>query len=186
MGGASHAMKRIPRIKFPQRHPKSSGSASAGQGSSAGGDAGLAFFSGSKASVPAGGKASLQPKRTPVSKEEIEAVLLGGCFMLCVILEYNSWYWYRVVGRKGNSILVKQVLLPKNPFFSILSSSASYHRQKANSMDDGPGKINFIPDYFQVPTSVAKSSENRTPSITESGTDKYLRYYFLVEKEKKR
>ncbi|MED6205940.1 hypothetical protein PIB30_022387 [Stylosanthes scabra] len=110
MGGASHAMKRIPRIKFPQRHPKSSGtalisglhdldshqkqnligfciccqifnsgSASAGQGSSAGGDAGLAFFSGSKASVPAGGKASLQPKRTPVSKEEIEAVLLGGC-----------------------------------------------------------------------------------------------------------
>ncbi|KAL1355717.1 uncharacterized protein [Arachis hypogaea] len=80
MGGASHAMKRIPRIKFPQRHPKSSGSASAAQGSSQTGDAGLAFFSGSNALAPAAGKASLQPKRTPVSKEEIEAILLGGCF----------------------------------------------------------------------------------------------------------
>lgn len=27
-----------------------------------------------------GGKASLQPKRTPVSDKEIEAILLGGCF----------------------------------------------------------------------------------------------------------
>ncbi|MED6205939.1 hypothetical protein PIB30_022386 [Stylosanthes scabra] len=42
-------------------------------------------------------------------------------------------------------------------------------------MDDGPGKINFIPDYFQVPTSVAKSPENRTPSITESETNKHSR-----------
>ncbi|XP_016202178.1 uncharacterized protein LOC107643122 [Arachis ipaensis] len=42
-------------------------------------------------------------------------------------------------------------------------------------MDDGAGKINFIPDYFQVPASVAKSPENRTPSITEPGTNKHLR-----------
>lgn len=28
MGGGAHAMKRIPRIKFPQRHPKSSVSGS--------------------------------------------------------------------------------------------------------------------------------------------------------------
>ena len=42
-------------------------------------------------------------------------------------------------------------------------------------MDDGAGKINFIPDYFQVPASVAKSPENRTPLITEPGTNKYLR-----------
>ncbi|KAL5727021.1 hypothetical protein ACHQM5_000257 [Ranunculus cassubicifolius] len=26
-----------------------------------------------------GGKASLQPKRTPVSEREIEAIMLGGC-----------------------------------------------------------------------------------------------------------
>ncbi|KAH9605339.1 hypothetical protein KSS87_009273 [Heliosperma pusillum] len=30
--------------------------------------------------LSASGKASDQPKRTPLSKEEIEAVLLGGCF----------------------------------------------------------------------------------------------------------
>ncbi|KAK7308936.1 hypothetical protein RJT34_05282 [Clitoria ternatea] len=75
MGGAAHAMKRIPRIKFPQRHPNpSSGSAPGVQASSPTTDASLPFFS-SKASTSLGGKASLQPKRTPVSKEEIEAIL---------------------------------------------------------------------------------------------------------------
>lgn len=44
-------------------------------------DASHTFFSGSKASTTTtlGGKASLQPERTPLSKEEIEAILLGGC-----------------------------------------------------------------------------------------------------------
>lgn len=81
MGGAQ-ALKRIPRIKFPNRHPNSaaSGSASKTQASSSASDANLSFFSSSNASATVGGKASLQPKRTPVSKEEIEAVLLGGCF----------------------------------------------------------------------------------------------------------
>ncbi|XP_027362162.1 uncharacterized protein LOC113869860 [Abrus precatorius] len=75
MGGAQ-AMKRIPRIKFPQRHPKPSASAGSAPETT---DAKLPFFSSSKASTSLGGKASLQPKRTPVSKEEIEAILLGGC-----------------------------------------------------------------------------------------------------------
>ncbi|KAE9614074.1 hypothetical protein Lalb_Chr05g0224141 [Lupinus albus] len=79
MGGAQ-AMKRIPRIKFPQRHTKSSGSTSETQASSAASDAIISFFSHSKASQSVGGKASLQPKRTPVSDEEIEAILLGGRF----------------------------------------------------------------------------------------------------------
>ncbi|XP_057450074.1 uncharacterized protein LOC130741247 [Lotus japonicus] len=79
MGGAQ-ALKRIPRIKFPNRHGKSSGSAPDKQPSSSATDANLSFFSSSKASTSLGGKASLQPKRTPVSKEEIEAILLGGCF----------------------------------------------------------------------------------------------------------
>ncbi|KAL4336797.1 uncharacterized protein DS421_12g357820 [Arachis hypogaea] len=102
MGGASHAMKRIPRIKFPQRHPKSSGSASAAQGLNQTGDAGLAFFSGSNASAPAAGKASLQPKRTPVSKEEIEAILnspdalIGG-------IAYGG-YARKIVGRALRSM----------------------------------------------------------------------------------
>ncbi|KAG5061552.1 hypothetical protein AAZX31_01G211100 [Glycine max] len=79
--GAGQAMKRIPRIKFPQRHPKpSSGSTPETQASSSTTDVSLAFFSSSNASTSVGGKASLQPKRTPVSKEEIEAILLGGCF----------------------------------------------------------------------------------------------------------
>ncbi|KAL5747684.1 hypothetical protein ACOSQ2_024981 [Xanthoceras sorbifolium] len=78
MGGAQ-ALKRIPRIKFPQRHSKTSGSASQSQSASVLGDGDRALFSSSKTSVTLGGKASLQPKRTPVSNEEIEAILLGGC-----------------------------------------------------------------------------------------------------------
>ncbi|XAR71641.1 hypothetical protein NMG60_11018013 [Bertholletia excelsa] len=78
MGGGAQVMKRIPRIKFPQRHPKPSASASKE-------DASHHMFT-SRSEVPAapintavGGKASLQPKRTPVSDREIEAILLGGC-----------------------------------------------------------------------------------------------------------
>nr|ACU15714.1 unknown [Glycine max] len=78
--GAGQALKRIPRIEFPQRHPKPSGSAPEIQASSSTTDASLAFFKSSNASSSVGGKASLQPKRTPVSKEEIEAILLGGSF----------------------------------------------------------------------------------------------------------
>lgn len=79
MGGAAQAMKRIPRIKFPQRHPKPSGSESEIQAPAKDGNATQTFFSGLKASTTLGGKASLQPKRTLVSNEEIEAILLGGC-----------------------------------------------------------------------------------------------------------
>ncbi|XVF12964.1 hypothetical protein REPUB_Repub08aG0165900 [Reevesia pubescens] len=39
------------------------------------GDVDLAFFSSSKAPATVGGKASLQPKRTPLSNDEIEAIL---------------------------------------------------------------------------------------------------------------
>ncbi|XP_074317688.1 uncharacterized protein LOC141653742 [Silene latifolia] len=79
MGGAAHALKRIPRIKFPQRHPpKPQGTSPSTQ------DDGLkAFLSKSisgNSTLSASGKASDQPKRTPLSNEEIEAVLLGGCF----------------------------------------------------------------------------------------------------------
>lgn len=52
------------------------GSAPEIQASSSTTDASLAFFKSSNASSSVGGKASLQPKRTPVSKEEIEAILV--------------------------------------------------------------------------------------------------------------
>ncbi|XP_014520462.1 uncharacterized protein LOC106777393 [Vigna radiata var. radiata] len=78
--GAGHAMKRIPRIKFPQRHPNPSGSAPGAQALSSTTDGSLPSFTSSKAFITLGGKASLQPKRTPLSNEEIEAVLLGGSF----------------------------------------------------------------------------------------------------------
>ncbi|XP_008783869.1 uncharacterized protein LOC103702974 [Phoenix dactylifera] len=93
-----HVMKRIPRIKFPQRHPNPQGSSTASEQilfsqsnvasqpqlpPSSGGIPNYRF----KSDVPAppsntaiGGKASLLPKRTPVSEKEIEAILLGGCF----------------------------------------------------------------------------------------------------------
>ncbi|KAL9434590.1 hypothetical protein CISIN_1g036429mg [Citrus sinensis] len=70
----TQALKRIPRIKFPQRHPKSSGSASQSQAG-----ANVDPNNWSKVSTTVGGKASLQPKRIPPSNEEIEAILLGGC-----------------------------------------------------------------------------------------------------------
>ncbi|KAL7214120.1 hypothetical protein ACSBR1_026521 [Camellia fascicularis] len=67
MGGGFQVMRRIPSIKFPLRNPKSSASGSA-----------------PRSDVPAaptntavGGKASLQPKRTPVTDREIEAVLVS-------------------------------------------------------------------------------------------------------------
>ncbi|XP_009757274.1 uncharacterized protein LOC107816397 [Nicotiana tabacum] len=81
MSGAQ-AMKRIPRIKFPQRHSKPSGSTSQNsqhQKTSAAEEAPRTFFSRSPSSMSAAGKASDQPKRTPVSQEEIDSILLGGC-----------------------------------------------------------------------------------------------------------
>ncbi|KAL6986418.1 hypothetical protein U1Q18_019781 [Sarracenia purpurea var. burkii] len=79
MGGAQ-AMKRIPRIKFPQRHAKLSGSTSQPQETSmAPNDKQTLFWRSSPANISGGGKASLQPKRTPLSQEEIEAIMLGGC-----------------------------------------------------------------------------------------------------------
>ncbi|XP_062120181.1 uncharacterized protein LOC133834549 [Humulus lupulus] len=84
MGGAGHLLKRIPRIKFPERHPKSSSSAAQTQQATSD-DTDRKSSLGSD--VPAapqdttlGGKASLQPTRTPVSDKEIEAIMLGGSF----------------------------------------------------------------------------------------------------------
>ncbi|KAJ4705847.1 Coatomer subunit gamma-1 [Melia azedarach] len=81
-------MRRIPRIKFPQRHPKSSpspsGSVSETQPTPTTGNTTQNLLSRSRSGIPAvpantgvGGQASLQPKRTPVTNREIEAVLLG-------------------------------------------------------------------------------------------------------------
>ncbi|CAL1386522.1 unnamed protein product [Linum trigynum] len=80
MAGVAQALKRIPSIKFPQRRPNpSTGSVSKTEGASAAGNAISNFFSSVKASKSLGGQASLQPKRTPVSRDEIETILLGGC-----------------------------------------------------------------------------------------------------------
>ncbi|XP_047306871.1 uncharacterized protein LOC124910288 [Impatiens glandulifera] len=88
--GVVQVAKRIPRIKFPNRHPHPSASGSSSsshvQAIQNDGDAQQQqYFSWNK--VPAGlintavgGKASLQPKRTPVTDREIEAIMLGGCF----------------------------------------------------------------------------------------------------------
>ncbi|XP_073307520.1 uncharacterized protein [Primulina huaijiensis] len=75
MGGAGQAMKRIPRIKFPQRHPKAS-AASQHQEMATNEAVGQSFFSRSPSNMSVGGKASDQPKRTPVSQEEIEIIMI--------------------------------------------------------------------------------------------------------------
>ncbi|PSS32336.1 Vacuolar protein sorting-associated protein like [Actinidia chinensis var. chinensis] len=87
MGGVGgQVMKRIPSIKFPLRYPKPSASGSSSQIRAAPKEADDEHISMSSSDVPAapintavGGKASLQPKRTPVSDREIDAILLGGC-----------------------------------------------------------------------------------------------------------
>ncbi|XVE64376.1 hypothetical protein DITRI_Ditri07aG0096100 [Diplodiscus trichospermus] len=95
--GAEQALKRIPRIKFPQKHPKpsASGSISETQGTAKDGGIidGFISRSRSRSDVPAppintamGGKASLLPKRTPVSEREIEAILL-----ICSILRLKKY-----------------------------------------------------------------------------------------------
>ncbi|ESQ54956.1 hypothetical protein EUTSA_v10026982mg [Eutrema salsugineum] len=69
-----HGLKRIPRIKFPQRHLKPSEGKTQVEN-----EADAFFFSNLNMPKTIGGKASMQPKRTPVSNEEMEAILLGGC-----------------------------------------------------------------------------------------------------------
>ncbi|XP_010433848.1 PREDICTED: uncharacterized protein LOC104717901 [Camelina sativa] len=71
-------LKRIPRIKFPQRHLNPSVSEGKTQVVANEADTSL-FFSSLNVPKTIGGKASSQPKRTPVSNEEMEAILLGGC-----------------------------------------------------------------------------------------------------------
>ncbi|AEE84819.1 hypothetical protein AtNW77_Chr4g0300871 [Arabidopsis thaliana] len=72
-----HGLKRIPRIKFPQRHINPSASEGKSQVAN---EADTLFFSNlNNIQKTTGGKASSQPKRTPVSNEEMEAILLGGC-----------------------------------------------------------------------------------------------------------
>ncbi|KAJ8436555.1 hypothetical protein Cgig2_031496 [Carnegiea gigantea] len=75
---AEQAMKRIPRIKFPQRRPKPSESSPQPKASSTD-DALRSFLSRSASqnnTLSTSGRASEQPQRTPVSKEEMEAILL--------------------------------------------------------------------------------------------------------------
>lgn len=90
--GGGQVMKRIPRIKFPERQPNpkpsNSGLGSASQIQAAatknGDNLDISIPSSDVPTTPMntaiGGKASLQPKRTPVSDKEIEAILLGGYF----------------------------------------------------------------------------------------------------------
>ncbi|URE05084.1 hypothetical protein MUK42_20728 [Musa troglodytarum] len=98
-------MKRIPRIKFPQRHPpKPTGSSppadeitflksnvtSQPKVATSSGDTPSYRFQSDVPAPPSntalGGKASLLPKRTPVSDKEIEAIL---CYGRCSL---NSGY----------------------------------------------------------------------------------------------
>ncbi|RZC71004.1 hypothetical protein C5167_034177 [Papaver somniferum] len=79
MGGAQ-LLKRIPLIKFPQRHPKLSGSATETQAVPKPVEAPQTLFSMSSTNSSVGGKASEQPKRTPITDKEMEAILLGGIF----------------------------------------------------------------------------------------------------------
>ncbi|CAL1391014.1 unnamed protein product [Linum trigynum] len=87
MGGEGQLLRRIPRIKFPKRH-SSSGSQEGREIATGVGEkyqfptqaSGSDVLPSTSDAADVGGKASLQPRRTPVTEREIEAVMLGGCF----------------------------------------------------------------------------------------------------------
>ncbi|XP_020413644.1 uncharacterized protein LOC109947579 isoform X2 [Prunus persica] len=71
--GEGHILKRIARIKFPQRHPKSSTSGSTCSQAQHETESIESDVPAPPKNAAAGGKASLQPERTPVLAK------LGGC-----------------------------------------------------------------------------------------------------------
>ncbi|GFY83424.1 hypothetical protein Acr_03g0001980 [Actinidia rufa] len=117
MGGVGgQVVKRIPSIKFPLRYPKPSASGltsdllfslslinlvgSSSQIRAAPKGADDEHISMSSSDVPAapintavGGKASLQPKRTPVSDREIDAILVSVNFTSIGWLLVTSTGW---------------------------------------------------------------------------------------------
>ncbi|CAF2131032.1 BnaA03g46330D [Brassica napus] len=81
MNNVVHGLKRIPRIKFPQRHVKPS----EGTRQQVENEANAFFFSNLNTPKTIGGKASLQPKRTPVSNQEMEAILVSKfCWIMMI------------------------------------------------------------------------------------------------------
>ncbi|KAK4802570.1 hypothetical protein SAY86_000773 [Trapa natans] len=162
MAGAQ-LMKRIPRIKFPQRHPKPSDGASQLQKASGAVDQG--FFLKSTASASPGGKASLLPKRTPVSQEEIETILEKVPFpsTSSPAIPPSS----RSFGEKKNfKSLARARFLAAGSYRildcrldRLLSGCADLivflKLSYLHVMDDSFGKIKVIPDYF-----IASSAED--------------------------
>ncbi|CAM6107365.1 unnamed protein product [Calypogeia fissa] len=70
--------KRIPRIKFPDRRAAAAAAAKSGAPPPSVGKSVPEASAASSAGSGSVGAASIQPRRPKVSKEEIEAVLLGG------------------------------------------------------------------------------------------------------------
>ncbi|CAN1267719.1 hypothetical protein LINPERPRIM_LOCUS12888 [Linum perenne] len=89
MGGEGQLLRRIPRIKFPNRHSSSSASQGQEPATATKGKGKMKFTMASGSDIPpsisetTGGKASLQPKRTPVTDREIEAVMVRSFFFFC-------------------------------------------------------------------------------------------------------
>ncbi|CAM8993821.1 unnamed protein product [Rhodiola kirilowii] len=84
-GVAAQMTRRVPSIKFRYVKSSSSGAGAATQTQTELDNKETTLFFASDVPAPPrnvafGGKASLQPKRTPVSEKEIEAILLGGVF----------------------------------------------------------------------------------------------------------
>ncbi|CAF2071262.1 unnamed protein product [Brassica oleracea var. botrytis] len=97
-----HGLKRIPRIKFPQRHLKPSEGTKQVEN-----EADTFFFSNlNTPKTTIGGKASLQPKRTPVSNEEMQAILVLGRLHLII-----EMVWTSSLPRHSQNILTNQDLV---------------------------------------------------------------------------
>ncbi|KAK4797322.1 hypothetical protein SAY86_029648 [Trapa natans] len=77
MGGAGELVRRIPRIRFPQRHPKTSSGSASGTADAKNISVPMSDVPAAPSNMAVGGKATLQPKRTPVSDREIEAILVS-------------------------------------------------------------------------------------------------------------
>ncbi|KAL0371911.1 UNVERIFIED_CONTAM: hypothetical protein Scaly_0872700 [Sesamum calycinum] len=95
------------------------------------------FFSRSPSSTSVGGKASDQPKRTPVSQEEIEAIMLLAIDVISVCASgLSDWRLY------------------VSEFYE--------HLMIIGFMGDGPRGIQVFPDHFAVSTSASSSQPSQT------------------------
>ncbi|KAF1862445.1 hypothetical protein Lal_00026979 [Lupinus albus] len=88
---------------------------------------------------------------------------------------FSSHYLDPAIRIAMTAITVTTTVTAKSSFTLIITvfgkiGLPSFFKE-VNFMDDSPPRLKIIPDHFQVPASSIEYPENKTPTITEPGTD---------------